>query len=256
MKASNQRPMNFLFSFVLSAIFLTIWEIMVRVNHIPIYLLPAPSRAFQVLAQQPGYFAEALSITLIEAFIGLALGFLAGFSIASLINTFPQFEDGVMTLAILIKSTPLVAIAPLLTIWLGFGVFPKIIITGLLTFFPILINVLVGFQSGNRDLMDLMMVFKSSKWQTYSKLKVFLSLPFIFAALRVSAPLALVGAVVAEWTGASGGLGRVMWLSYANLNLPPLFASIFILSLSGMAIYSLIVQIEQKIIRWNQFQVT
>lgn len=248
--------MNFLFSVILSVFFLGSWEVLVRVNGIPVYLLPAPSRAIQAFVHQPVYFLEALSVTLFEAFIGLLLGFLAGFCIATLIHTFPQVEDGVMTLAILIKSTPLVAIAPLLTIWLGFGVFPKIIITGLLTFFPVLINIMVGFQSGNRELLDLFTVLSATKWQVYTKLKIYLSLPFIFAALRVSAPLALVGAVVAEWTGASGGLGRVMWLSYANLNLPPLFAAIFILSISGMLIYSLIVKVEQKVIRWNQIQLT
>jgi len=145
-----------------------------------------------------------------------------------------------MSLAILIKSTPLAAIAPLLTIWFGFGMLPKVIITALLTFFPTLVNVLVGFQSAERELIDLMHVHRATRWQVLRHLKLYLALP-----------LSLIGAVVAEWSGASGGLGRIMWLAYANLNLPAMFAAIFILSACGMIAYLLIVAIEQRLLRWR-----
>ena len=241
-------------SLLIAATFLLAWEATVQLRHIPPYLLPAPSVALATLFADPAYFIDALAVTASEAVVGLACGFLAGFLIATAISTFPWAEEGVMTLAILVKSSPLVAIAPLLTIWLGFGWLPKVIITGLLTFFPVLVNIIVGFQSGNRELYDLMKVFGASEAQVFVKLKIYLSLPFIFAALRVAAPLAIVGAVVAEWTGASGGLGRLMWMAYANLNLPPMFAAIFMLSITGMLVYSAVVAIEKKVIRWNMIQ--
>ena len=244
------------FTLLIAVLFFAGWEGMVHFTKTPIYLLPAPSDAVIEFIGNPVYFLTALAITLAEAGMGLVIGFTAGFVLGSIVSAFPQVEDGVMTLAILVKSTPLVAIAPLLTIWLGFGWVPKVIITGLLTFFPILVNVIVGLQSGSKELHDLMSVLKASKWQSFSMLKIFLSLPFLFAGLRVAAPLALVGAVVAEWTGASGGLGRVMWLSYANLNLPPMFTSIMILSFSGMAIYSVIILIERQFIHWHQAQLS
>jgi ABC-type nitrate/sulfonate/bicarbonate transport system permease component len=128
---------------------------------------------------------------------------------------------------------------------------PKVIITALLTFFPTLVNVLVGFQSAERELIDLMHVHRATRWQVLRHLKLYLALPYLFAALRVVAPLSLVGAVVAEWSGASGGLGRIMWLAYANLNLPAMFAAIFILSACGMIAYLLIVAIEQRLLRWR-----
>ncbi|PWH12168.1 MAG: ABC transporter permease [Anaerolineae bacterium] len=228
------------------------WEGIVRYYDIPAYLLPAPSRILHTFWQNPVYFVSALLITLGEALGGLLLGSLVGILVAGLVSLHPNLERGVMTLAILVKSTPLAAIAPLLTIWLGFGVLPKIIITALLTFFPTLVNVLVGLQSAERDMLDLLHVQRANRWQILVHLRVWLALPYLFAALRVTAPLSLVGAVIAEWTGASSGLGRVMWLAYSNLNLPPMFAAIFILSLSGMAFYGVIVWLERKAIHWKR----
>ena len=170
--------------------------------------------------------------------------------IAALLTLRPGLEGGVMTLAILVKSTPMVAIAPLLTIWLGFGVLPKIIITALMTFFPVLVNVLSGLQHPDPALLDLFQSWRASRWQIFLNLRLPSSLPYLFAALKISAPLALIGAVVAEWTGASGGLGRTMWLAYTNLNLPFLFAAIFVLAAAGMVIYTTLAWAERRLIFW------
>ncbi len=252
MESVRQSFSGIFFAVLMLAGVLTIWEISVRLTGTPVYILPTPSRVAQTFFSQPLYFLDALSVTLGEALAGLVIGTLTGVAIAALVSLKPQLERGVMTLAILVKSTPLAAIAPLLTIWFGFGVLPKIIITALLTFFPTLVNVLVGLQSVEKDMLDLMRVYRATNWQILIHLRAWLALPFLFAALRVAAPLALVGAVIAEWTGASSGLGRVMWLAYSNLNLPPMFAAIFVLSFSGMGAYGIIVWLEQKIIRWKE----
>lgn len=248
-KRQNTRGLSFAFLMVASA--LMMWEISVRMRGTPVYILPAPSRIAQTFLSQPDYFLSALLVTLGEALAGLTIGALVGIAVAALVSLMPQFERGVMTLAILVKSTPLAAIAPLLTIWLGFGILPKIIITALLTFFPTLVNVLVGLQSAEGDMLDLMRVHRATQWQILTRLRTWLALPYFFAALRVTAPLALVGAVIAEWAGASSGLGRVMWMAYSNLNLPPMFAAIFVLSLSGMGAYGLITWLEGKVLRWK-----
>ncbi len=242
---------SILLALLLLAGLFTAWELVVCWRDIPVYLLPAPTRVAQTFFDQPGHFFSALFTTLFEALFGLLIGTLVGILVAALVSLEPQMERGVMTIAILVKSTPLAAIAPLLTIWLGFGILPKIIITALLTFFPTLVNALVGLQSAERDSLDLMRVYGATRWQTLIHLRAWLALPYLFAALRVTAPLSLVGAVIAEWAGASSGLGRVMWLAYSNLNLPPMFAAIFILSLSGMASYGLIAWLEKKILRWK-----
>jgi NitT/TauT family transport system permease protein len=254
MTDTDTRLLNFK-SYWLAALLVTgamaLWEALVRWREVPVYLLPAPSRIVQTFLAQPDYYMQALLVTLGEALGGLCIGAAAGITTATLVSLRPQLERGAMTLAILVKSTPLAAIAPLLTIWLGFGVLPKLIITALLTFFPTLVNVLVGLQSAEREMLDLMRIHRATPWQILIHLRAWLALPYLFAALRVTAPLALVGAVIAEWTGASGGLGRVMWLAYSNLNLPPMFAAIFILSLSGISAYGLIVWLEKRSLRWK-----
>ncbi|MGQ9904833.1 MAG: ABC transporter permease [Anaerolineae bacterium] len=230
---------------------LLLWEVGVWLTRTPIYLLPAPTRIMQAFLAQPGYYLEALVVTLLEALGGLLLGATIGTSAAILLNLAPRLERGVMTLAILVKSTPLAAIAPLLTIWFGFGPLPKLIITALLTFFPTLVNVLVGLSSTQPELTHLMRILRATRWQSLRHFNTYLALPYLFAALRVAAPLSLVGAVIAEWTGASAGLGRVMWLAYANLNLPPLFAAIFLLSICGMSAYQGIGLLEKRIVYWR-----
>ena len=232
-------------------IFLTAWESTVHLLKFPVYLLPAPSRVFRTLFDHPLLYLEASAYTLGEALAGLLLGVLAGTILAALLTLFPGIEDGVMTLAILIKSTPLVAIAPLLTLWLGFGVLPKILITALLTFFPVLVNVLSGLQRIDRPLMDLFHSYHASRWEIFRYLRIPLALPYLFAALKISTPLALIGAVVAEWSGASNGLGHMMWLAYSNLNLPFMFAATFILAAAGMLLYQLVLWTEQRVIFWQ-----
>lgn len=231
--------------------FLLLWEGSVRLFNIPAYLLPAPTRVLLTLAQNPGLYASASLVTLGEALIGLILGVLAGALIAALLILHPGMESGVMTLAILVKSTPLAAIAPLLTIWLGFGVLPKIVITALLTFFPVLVNILSGLQHVDAALLDLFHSWRASRREIFFNLRLPSALPYLFAALKISAPLALIGAVVAEWTGASGGLGRTMWLAYTNLNLPFLFAAILILAAAGMSLYHLLSYAERRVVFWQ-----
>jgi ABC-type nitrate/sulfonate/bicarbonate transport system permease component len=233
---------------------IAMWELIVRLRDIPIYILPAPSSVLLTLVQNAGLYLEASLLTLGEALAGLALGTLAGIAAATLLGFWPRLERGVMTLAILVKSTPLVAIAPLLTIWLGFGILPKIIITALLTFFPVLVNVLSGLGSADPALLDTFHSWHASQREIYSHIRVPTALPYLFAALKISGPLALIGAVVAEWTGASGGLGRTMWLAYTNLNLPYLFAAVFILAAAGVTLYATVNWVEGHIVFWSRNQ--
>jgi NitT/TauT family transport system permease protein len=237
-------------AFLIVIVFFLSWESIVRLWKVPTYLLPAPSQVLATLIAHPSLYFEASVITFGEALLGLLCGVTVGALTAILLTFWPRLENGVMTLAILIKSTPLVAIAPLLTLWLGFGWQPKVVITALVTFFPVLINVLVGLQNIEPSLLELFRSWRANRWELLFYLRLPHSLPYIFAALKVSTPLALIGAVVAEWTGASGGLGRTMWLAYTNLNLPYLFAAIFILATAGMGLYLLTARVEKHLVFW------
>ena len=230
---------------------LLLWEAAVRVTGTPVYLIPAPSAVLAYLLTHPVGLLQAGGLTLLEALAGLALGTGIGLALAVLINFWDRLEQGVMSLAILIKSTPIIAIAPILTIWLGFGAAPKVIVTALLTFFPVLINALSGFRATDRAVVDWMRSLDATPREIFVYARWPAARPYLFAALRVVAPLSLIGAVVAEWMGASGGLGRMMWLAYTNLNMPSLFASVFVLTLISTAVYQGVAMLERRMLFWN-----
>lgn len=232
------------------ALALVLWEGGVRLSGVPVYLLPAPSQVVRTLMEHGGYYLKASGVTLGEALAGLALGSGVGISLAVAMTFQPRLARGIMALAILVKATPLVAIAPLLIIWLGFGPGPKVVLTALLTFFPTLVNVHAGLQAADPALLSLFHVLDASPWETFRLVRWPSGLPYLFAALKVTAPLSLVGAVVAEWMGASSGLGRIMWLAYTNLNLPMLFAAVFCLAAMGVGLYLLTSWLEEKVVFW------
>lgn len=238
---------------ILAAIFIG-WEAFVRLRGIPPYLLPAPTRILRTLFANLSLYSQSTLITLGESLSGLILGVITGTGAALLLSIWPRLERGVMTVAILVKSTPMVAIAPLLTIWLGFGVLPKVIITALLTFFPVLVNVISGLQHADPALLDLFSSWRATRWEIFRFVRLPSTLPYLFAALKISAPLSLIAAVVAEWTGASAGLGHVMWLAYSNLNLPFLFAAVFILGLAGVAFYVTLTWAERRFVFWQEIE--
>lgn len=250
---SNIGKIDWIVASLIIGTVVTIWEIWVKTQKIPIYILPPPSLVIMTLRDNLGLYAHATLITFTEAIIGLSIGIFLGACIASILGIFPRLERGIMLLALLIKSTPLIAIAPMLTIWLGFGMLPKIIITAILSFFPVLINMLSGLRSVNISHLDAFRSWNASRWEIFWKLRLPGAIPYLFAALKVSGPLSLMGAVVAEWTGSSGGLGRTMWLAYTNLNLPYLFAAVIILAFAGILIYGLLIWLERKIIFWNNW---
>lgn len=230
---------------------LGIWEGVVRARGIPPYLLPAPSRVFATLAARAPDYGRAASVTLSQALAGLLVGLTTGILIAILITYWTRIERGVLALAILVKATPMVAIAPLLTIWFGFGPLPKVIITALITFFPVLINVHSGLRAVDEAVLALLHSLSASRWEVFRYARWPSAQPYLFAALKVVAPLSLVGAVVAEWAGASAGLGRSMWLAYSNLNMPALFAAVFCLALMGVGLYGAVAIAEKRALFWR-----
>ncbi len=235
---------------LLLAVFL-LWETAVYLTGTPVYLVPAPSDILAELAANLPRLLSAGLVTLAEALAGLILGSAIGLGLAVLVTFWGRLEQGVMSLAILIKSTPIIAIAPILTIWLGFGHAPKVIITALLTFFPVLINALSGFRAVDTAILDYLHSLNASPQEIFSTARWPSARPYLFAALKVAAPLAMIGAVVAEWMGASSGLGRQMWLAYTNLDMPALFAAVFVLTLLSTAVYQSVVLLEKRFLFWQ-----
>lgn len=232
----------------LLVVLVTAWEVGVRAAGTPVWIVPAPSDVIAALWTGAGGLASAAAVTLGEALAGLVLGTATGLALAVVITFFRHLEQAVLSVALLAKSTPIIAVAPILTIWLGFGHGPKVVVTALLTFFPMLVNALEGFHAVDPAIEDWFAsvdarpatVFRHARWPS--------SWPYLFAALKVSAPLAMIGAVVAEWMGASSGLGRSMWLAYTNLRMPELFAAVVVLTALSALVYALVARTERRVL--------
>jgi NitT/TauT family transport system permease protein len=231
---------------------LLLWESGTRLAGTPVYILPGPSTIIRALSGDLLSLVLAGGTTLFEALAGLILGTGIGLAMAISLNFWSKLEQGILSLAILVKSTPIIAVAPILTIWLGFGPAPKVVVTGLLTFFPVLVNTLSGFRAADRAVLDLMDSLDASPWEVFIHVRWPSARPYLFTALKVVAPLSMIGAVVAEWMGASTGLGRQMWLAYSNLNMPSLFAAVFVLTLLSIALYQSVVWLEKRLLFWME----
>ena len=230
---------------------LALWEVGVSVTSTPVYLLPAPSDVASQLSGDLGVLVPAAGVTLIEGVGGLILGGGIGLLLAMVITLWGRLEQGVMSVALFVKSTPIIAVTPILTIWMGFGAGPKVAVVALLTFFPVLINALEGFRSVDPAIADWFHSIDAPAQQYFTQARWPSARPYLFAALKVVAPLSLIGAVVAEWMGASSGLGRKMWLAYTSFDMPSLFAAVIVLTLLSASLYRLVVVAEKHSLYWT-----
>jgi NitT/TauT family transport system permease protein len=234
------------------AVVLGAWEAWVRLRDVKPYLVPAPSRVAERLAGDPVFFATEGLKTLEGALLGFGLGAAVAVLLASIMAQSRVLERAIFPLAILVKVTPIVAIAPLLTIWFGFGLMPKVFIAALIVFFPIMVNALIGFRSVNPNALALLESLAAGRSEVFLRLRVPSSLPYLFAAFRVSIPLSVIGAVVAEWFSGDRGLGSVIYIANNNLDMATAFAGVFTLALLGVGLFLLTTAIERRVLFWHE----
>jgi len=228
------------------------WEAWVRIEDVKAYLVPAPSSVAQRLYERADLFAREGLNTLEGALLGFLVGAGVALVLATVMAQSRFLERAIFPLAILVKVTPIVAIAPLLTIWFGFGLMPKVFIAALIVFFPVMVNALVGFRSVNPNSLALLQSLAASRGEIFVKLRLPSSLPYVFAAFKVSIPLSVIGAVVAEWFSGDRGLGRVIYIANNNLDMPTAFAGIFTLAIIGVGLFLLITYAERRILFWHE----
>ncbi len=234
---------------------LSIWEIWVRAANVPIYIFPAPSIIFTRLFQDMGFFLSHGMTTLTEALLGFILGATIAMTGATFMAHSRLLERSLLPIAVMIKVTPIVAIAPIFVIWFGFGSFPKILIASLITFFPVLVNGMSGLRNVDPVVLDLLNSLNASRREIYFKLRLPSSMPYLFAAFKISIPLSVIGAVVGEWFSGDRGLGSVIIVSHANLDMPTLFSAIFVLAGIGVALTIIVFYLEKKVLRWHDSSV-
>ena len=228
------------------------WEAWVQLRDIPEYLVPAPSAIARTFADEPTRYLAAGKTSLIEALGGLALGAGAAFLLAVLMAHSRVFERALYPLALLVKVTPIVAVAPLFIIWFGFGVWPKLLVAALITFFPMLVNAVTGLRSVDPAAHDFLRTLHASRWQVFWRLRLPGSLPYVFAALRISVPLSLIGAVVAEWVSGDGGVGQLILIANGDLDTAALFAAVVVLAVIAVALTGAVALLERRLLFWHE----
>ena len=229
-----------------------VWELWVRVGRVAEYIVPAPSAILSDLFVDIEYFAFHGAITLGESLGGFGMGATVAITGAIIMSQSRALERSLFPLAVLVKVTPIVAVAPLFVIWFGFGSFPKILVASLITFFPVLVNTLAGLRSVSPEALDLFRSLNASNAEVLWKLRGFSALPYMFAAFRIAVPLSVIGAVVGEWFTGDRGLGSVIIVAHNDLNMPRLFASVVVLAVIGISLTALTWYGEKRILFWHE----
>lgn len=233
---------------------LIVWQIVVRLGDFPSFILPSPLQVGQRLVQvaRDGTLIYHSLVTLGEVASGLALGLgtavILGYWLAKNI----WLERILAPYIVASQSIPIVAIAPLLIIWLGPGVLSKILITALIVFFPILVNVIVGVRAVSAELYDLMRSFQSTRWQILRYLEIPAAMPVFLGGIRIGATLAVIGAVVGEFVGADRGLGFLVNVARGMYDTALVFVSVFTLVAMAMSIYGVVSVLENRLLGWQQ----
>ncbi|HEX9468524.1 MAG TPA: ABC transporter permease [Bradyrhizobium sp.] len=239
-------------SALLAIVIIAIWEGACRVFDISPLILPAP---FAIAARLyvfvgSGTIWPHLWATVVEIVSGFAFGVIAGLVIGAMVSLIPVVERLVYPYLVALQTLPKVAIAPLFIIWFGYGLTSKIVITALVCFFPILVSVVAGFHSTDRDQLDMMKAFGATKWQTLVRLRIPSALVLIFAGLEIAAVLAVIGAIVGEFVGAQVGLGYLIVALNFSLDVPGVFAVLIVLSAIGLLMHGAMRYAARRYIFW------
>lgn len=226
-----------------------LWQIVAWTNP---FVIPSLEAIATTLVEDAGMYWQNFLVTLLEVVVGASGGIIAGFLVAVIMAEFQIIERAVMPLVIIIMVTPIVAIAPALVVAFGFGMIPKFIVTGLVVFFPMLVNSLAGLRDVDPRALDVFQTLHASRWEIFRDLRLPGCMPFVFAGLRIALPLAVVGAAVAEFVaaGQQAGLGSLVTTSAAQANLPVTWGAITLLCVMGVALIALLAVVRKRVLWW------
>lgn len=230
---------------------LLIWQIANITELVPRYMLPSPVEVIQSFIAEFPLLMEHSKVTLLEAVLGLFWGVSLGFLSAALMDAFEPIRKGLYPILILTQTVPPVAIAPLLILWFSYGIVPKVILVVLVSFFPIAIGLLEGFQSVDPDMIKLMRMMKANSWQIFWHAKFPHALGEFFSGLKIAVSYSVVGAVIAEWLGGYSGLGVYMTRVKKSYDYDKMFAVIFLISAISLLLMGLVKLAQYKMMPWN-----
>jgi NitT/TauT family transport system permease protein len=233
---------------------LLLWEGLVHLENLPAFILPAPelvaARFWQALMD--GTLLRQAGYTLLEVLLGLLAGSSLATTLGYLLAKSPTLERLLAPYLVASQAIPIVAIAPLLVIWFGPGMFSKILISALIVFFPVLVNTVVGLRAVPENLRDLMHSLKASRSQMLRYLEIPSALPVLLGGLRIGATLSVIGAVVGEFVGSDRGLGFLISVGRGQYDTALVFAAIFTLIAMALGLYGAVVLVENRLLAWQR----
>lgn len=235
---------------LVACVLLGLWQAIVMIKNVPPYILPTPSNVMVTLFTQWPVLSSALWVTLKVTLFAFLLAIVVGVIISFVFVQSPMIELAFFPYAVLLQVTPIVAVAPLIIIWVNNTYLSLIICAALVALFPIISNTTLGLKSVDPDLLSYFKLNGASRWQILTKLRIPSSLPYFLGGLRISSGLALIGAVVAEFVagtgGVSTGLAYQILMSGYQLNIPQMFAALFLISLAGVLLFMLMAWISKR----------
>lgn len=244
-------------SLALLVALLALWEAGVRVFQVPKFLIPPVSDiavalwrglATSPLAKDSLWYHGAITLT--EILLGFFIGSAVGLAIGVVVSQLPRLEAILEPYVTALQSLPKVAVAPIIVVWMGFGIGSKVAIICLLTFFPVFVTAIAGFKAVDPDRIDLLRSLSATPWQIFRKAKFPSALPYIFAGLNMAAAFAVVGAIVGEFVGAQAGLGVLILQMEAQMDTGGSFSVFIVLSVIGIALNTVLRRIQQRVLHW------
>ena len=231
---------------------LVLWECLSVFEIVPNFMLPSPAETVMAFVHDFGLLMSHMKVTLLETLVGTVTGISIGFIAAVLMDWWDPAYKAMYPLIVLTQTIPAVAIAPLLVLWFGYRMTPKIILIVLITFFPIVIGMLDGFRSADRDAINLMRSMGANRRQIFRHIKLPNAMPHFFSGLRITVAYAVVGAVLAEWLGGFAGLGVYMTRVKKSFAYDKMFAVIFLISIISLLLIWLVNVLQKKCMPWEK----
>ena len=240
-----------LFSWALIFMMLVVWESACRGFNLPDFILPTPSRILTVAVFEAPMLLPHAATTALEVLVGILLSLMVAVPLAMMMFAHPAVGNAIAPFLVASQAVPVFAIAPLLVIWLGYGIASKVLMAAVIIFFPITVSLLEGFKSCDSEFRVLFELMGARFWKTMRLLYWPWALPHFFAGLKVGVSVATIGAVIGEWVGAQQGLGYLMIQANARLNVDLVFAAILWLSAMGLSLWVVVGFLEKRVITWK-----
>jgi putative hydroxymethylpyrimidine transport system permease protein len=228
------------------------WELLADALSIEPFLIPAPSDVAEALWRDRDLLAEDGWVTLQEVVLGFALALAAGLAFATALHLSESLRRAFYPVLVASQTVPIIVIAPILVVWFGFGITPKLVIIALICFFPITVNTLDGLRSVDPDLIKLMRTLDASRTRIFLGAEMPSALPYAFSGAKVAVAVAVIGAVFGEWSGSNSGLGHLMLQASAQLETARLFAAVVVLSAFAVALFGLLSLLERRVAWWGR----